>query len=29
MHIRDREEKMTFEGGAEYLWGIFIEVLQQ
>ncbi len=28
LHMRDREEKMTFEGSAEYLWGIFIEVLQ-
>jgi hypothetical protein len=28
LHMRDREEKMTFEGGAEYLWGIFIESLQ-
>ena len=28
LHMRDREEKMTFEGGAEYLWGIFIEALQ-
>jgi hypothetical protein len=28
LHVRDREEKMTFEGGGEYLWGIFVEVLQ-
>lgn len=28
LHMRDRKEKMTFEGGAEYLWGIFIEALQ-
>jgi len=27
-HGQDREEKMTFEGGAEYYWSMFIEYLQ-
>ena len=27
-HRQDREEKMTFEGGAEYYWSMFIEYLQ-
>ncbi|MFH1671807.1 MAG: toll/interleukin-1 receptor domain-containing protein [Pseudomonadota bacterium] len=28
LHRQDREEKMTFEGGAEYYWSMFIEYLQ-
>lgn len=27
-HRQDREEEMTFEGGAEYYWSMFIEYLQ-
>lgn len=27
-HRQDRDQKMTFEGGAEYYWAIFIEYLQ-
>lgn len=29
LHMRDKDEKMTLEGGAEYLWEIFIEPLQR
>jgi TIR domain len=28
IHRQDREEKMTFEGGAEYYWSMLIECLQ-
>ncbi|MBW1741561.1 MAG: TIR domain-containing protein [Deltaproteobacteria bacterium] len=27
--MHDREEQMTYEGGAEYFWGMFIEPLQR